>query len=355
MKVRHSLFAVACAISGVASAQSSVTLYGTVDLSGKYVKNDGSARRLSLARDGLNNSQWGLSGVEDLGGGLRAGFNLQGSVGADAGDIGDGQVGNGPGKFWSRRSYLYLLGRLGEIRMGREYTPTFWANTLYDAFGNVGIGASSNVLQLIDSTFARADNSISYFTPASLGGFFGQATVAAAEGGTATGQQTNAGRYVGLRLGYAAGPLDISTAGGEQRNSYFGGTQRTYNLGASYKFGFAKILGYVTRDNAQNLHETRGALSAVVPFGQSEIHVGYGRSKLVNSVARGNRFENTVWHLKGSYVYNLSKRSALYASVADMGNGDRSNLAIARPTSITAPPTLGGKSKGFELGMRHFF
>jgi predicted porin len=344
--------AVLAGCAGLASAQSSVTLYGTVDLSGKYVKNDGSAKRLSLARDGINNSQIGLTGSEDLGSGLRAGFNLQTSVGADAGDIGDGQAN---GKFWSRRAYLYLINPLGELRMGRDYTPTFWANTLYDAFGNVGVGASSNVLQLPTSTFARADNSISYLTPPTLGGFFGQATVAAAEGGTTANPFGNAGRYVGARVGYAKGPMDISIAAGQQRNSYFGSTQKTYNIGGYYDFGVAKVLGYLLRDTAKNLRETRGSISVVVPLGQSEVHAGYDRSKLTNTVVPAAGFTNVVWHPKVTYQYNLSKRSALYASAAEEGNGDHSALAVARGTSITAPPKLGGKSKGFELGVRHFF
>src|SRR5256885_749644 len=103
--MKKSLLALAVlgAYAGVASAQSSVTLYGTVDLSGKYVKNDmtGGAKdnRWSLGRDGINSSQLGFRGIEDLGGGLKAGFLLLSSVGADSGDIGAGQSASGSGKF----------------------------------------------------------------------------------------------------------------------------------------------------------------------------------------------------------------------------------------------------------------
>ena len=76
--MKKSLLALAVlgAFAGVASAQSSVTLYGTVDLNAKYVKNDGSVRRVSLSQDGINSSQLGIKGTEDLGGGLKAGFVL---------------------------------------------------------------------------------------------------------------------------------------------------------------------------------------------------------------------------------------------------------------------------------------
>ena len=115
------------------------------------------------------------------------------------------------------------------------------------------------------------------------------------------------------------------------------------------------MLGYLVRDTAQNLRETRGSISVVVPWGQSEIHAGYGRSKLTNTVVPAAASTNVVWHPKVTYQYNLSKRSALYASAAGVSNGDHSALAIVRGTAIAAPPTLGGKSKGFELGVRHFF
>jgi len=165
--MKKSLLALAVlgAFAGAASAQSSVTLYGTVDLSGKYVKNDGSSKKLSLARDGINSSQLGFRGIEDLGGGQKAGFDLLASVGADSGDIGAGQSGGGSGKFFTRRSVIKLIGNFGELRAGRDYTPTFWNNTIYDAFGTNGLGDSSHVGTLFTSTFVRADNSIGYFLP----------------------------------------------------------------------------------------------------------------------------------------------------------------------------------------------
>src|SRR5262249_39321357 len=151
--MRKALVAVAfLAPIGCAYAQSSVTIYGTLDLSGKYVKNDGSDRRLSLARDGLNSDQLGLRGIEDLGGGLKAGFNLLASVGAAWGDSGRGQSPSGSGKFWSRRSTVSLFSNAGELRMGRDYTPTFWNNAIFDAFGTNGVGSTGNQVQLLTTT-----------------------------------------------------------------------------------------------------------------------------------------------------------------------------------------------------------
>src|SRR5258706_987573 len=109
--MKKSLLALAVlgAFAGVASAQSSVTLSGTVDLNAKYVKNDGSDRRYSLSQDGINSSQLVFSGREDLGGGLWAGFNLNSGINADTGSSNT--------KFFNRRSTVSFGGHFGEIRL----------------------------------------------------------------------------------------------------------------------------------------------------------------------------------------------------------------------------------------------
>jgi len=353
--MKKSLLALAVlgAFAGAASAQSSVTLYGTVDLSGKYVKNDGATKRLSLARDGINSSQLGFRGIEDLGGGLKAGFDLLASVGADSGDIGAGQSGTGSGKFFTRRSVIKLIGPFGELRGGRDYTPTFWNNTIFDAFGTNGLGDSSNVLQLATTTFVRADNSIGYFLPSNLGGFYGQAMIASAES-TQAGQGSNAGRYLGARVGFAAGPFDVAGAYGTQRSSFNGNTQTTYNVGGAYDFGFLKLMGYVDRDTLSMLKETRGSVSVVIPFGQSEVHLGYERSKLTNDIAD---ITNSIWKVAATYQYNLSKRTAMYGTISSLKNGDFSRAYVAGGTSNLASPgsVIAPTSKGAEIGLRHFF
>ncbi|MDP9046052.1 MAG: porin [Pseudomonadota bacterium] len=358
--MKKSLLALAVlgAFAGVASAQSSVTLYGTVDLSAKYVKNDGSARRLSLSQDGINSSQLGFKGTEDLGGGLRAGFVLLSGVNADTGTTNT--------KFFNRRSTVSLWGNFGEIRLGRDYTPTFWNDTIFDAFGTNGLGDSSHVLQLPTATFVRADNSIGYFLPSNIGGLYGQAMVAAGEGGGNGGTSINPGRYVGGRLGFAAGPFDIAAAYATQRyvggptrsnENIQGGTgeQKTWNIGGSYDFGVVKLMGYFDRDTVDSLRENRYSVSLVAPIGQGEIHAGYDRSKVTGTTALGFGLNNAANQVKVGYVYNLSKRTAVYTNVSRLSNGSLSNLAVAGGSSITAAPTLGGKSTGAEFGIRHFF
>jgi predicted porin len=359
---------IACATcAGTAAAQSSVTIFGTVDLNGRYVKNDGSDRRLSMSQDGVNQSQLGFRGSEDLGGGLRAGFTLVSTINAD--------TGSANAKFFNRRSTVSLLGNdWGELRLGRDYVPTFWNNVLFDAFGGTGIGNSFDVWQLQTTyagspafgNFVRSDNAIGYFLPSGLGGVYGQAMVGASEGAS------NQGRLIGARIGYAAGALDIAFAAGQQRFDVAsnpaitgvtaGSSQKTYNLGVSYDFKVAKLLGYVVRDTREGLKEARASIGASIPFGASEVHLGYARSKLTNDLAANT---NTVSRIAASYQYNLSTRTAVYATVAQLSNGDHPLAGVTQSvagwnaafagTTQTAQPVAGGKSKGAEFGLRHLF
>jgi predicted porin len=368
--MKKSLLALAVlgAYVGVASAQSSVTLYGTLDVAGRYVKADGQKRRYSEVTDGINSSQLGFRGVEDLGGGLKAGFTLISSIGLDAGNLGSGQANS---KFWNRRSTVSLFGPFGEIRLGRDYTPTFWNQTIFDAYGTNGLGSSINVRQLYSGT--RQDNTIGYFLPSNLGGFYGQAMVGAAEG---TSSLDRPARYIGARVGFAAGPFDIAVAAAQERfattfaigssgltnatgNAFplpnntlgtiaAGQSQKTYNVGGSWDFGVAKLIGYYDREKLPNSKEDMGSISVIVPIGQSEIHAGYDRSKRKPSGLGAT----TVDQIKATYQYNLSKRTAVYATASRLDN--KNSTALTLPGAPGVVP-LSGTSTGAEFGLRHFF
>ena len=373
--MKKSLLALAVlgAFAGVASAQSSVTLYGTLDVNGRYVKADGRDRSLTQSTDGINSSQLGFRGIEDLGGGLKAGFVLLAGVNPDSGTTN--------AKFFNRRATVSLLGGFGEVRLGRDYTPTFWNMTIFDAFGTNGLGSSLNTRQLYNGT--RQDNSIGYFLPSNLGGIYGQAMVGAGEAGTSGDRPA---RYIGGRVGFAAGPFDIAVAASQERFSTAfqtgsvgltganpqpgtlfnlagaaiggpgfaaaGNTQKTYNVGGSFDLGVVKLLGYYNRDTLNNLKEDMFSFSAVVPLGQGEIHAGYDMGKL-KGLSAANGSSSKADQIKLGYVYNLSKRTAVYTTVSRLDNKDRTRLTL--PGSLGGQTTAGGKSQGAEFGVRHFF
>jgi predicted porin len=331
--MKKSLLALAVlgAFAGVASAQSSVSLYGTIDLNGRYVKNDGSAARYSLSQDGINSSQLGFMGTEDLGGGLKAGFDLIAGVNADTGTTNS--------KFFNRRAVVKLSGAFGEVRLGRDYTPTFWNYTIFDAFGTNGLGSSLNVLASTQPTLVRADNAVEYYLPSGIGGIYGQAMVAAGEG-------VNTGKYNGLRIGFAAGPFDIAGAYAESNSTE---KAKSANIGASYDMGFLKLMGYYAEVKVPGQKQESFSISGVVPIGQGEIHASYSAGKYTTPAS------SKVDQFALGYVYNLSKRTAVYSNVALLKNKDNGMNSLGGGTSISAAPTAGGKSQGAEFGVRHFF
>lgn len=354
--------AVLAAAAGGAYAQSSVTLFGIVDEGARFVKN-GSERQYSLASGGLNTSRIGFRGVEDLGGGLKAGFWLEGGLDASRGSSDNG------GRLFGRRSTVSLIGRFGEIRLGRDYTPSYLGWQEYDIYGDSGIGSSSN----FDSNFRsgrqtgkRADNQITYLTPGNLGGVYARLSVAAAE--VASGNQVG-GRYIGGRVGYGAGPLDASVFYGTTRVTPLLGTTdnsfATYGAGASYDFGFVKAEAYYRQNKLASVKEQTASVGAIVPIGLGQVKVGYTRSNTSgtgpNIFAGGapSIRENNQLNLSGNnadalavgYVYNLSKRTALYGTAAYIKNRKLANFSIDSGYANTP----GSNSRGAEAGIRHIF
>jgi predicted porin len=335
--MKKSLLALAVlgAYAGVASAQSSVTLFGTLDVGAKYLKNSGQSRQLSEETDGINSSEIRFQGVEDLGGGLKAGFNLRSGINPD--------TGTSNSKFWNRRSTVSLFSNAGELRLGRDYVPTFWTQALFDPFGFNGIGSTGNIARYVQ---VRQDNSIGYFLPSNLGGFYGQAMAAAGEAGTSGDK---GGRYVGGQIGFRAGPFDIAAAYSDLKVAS-NSSNKTANIGGSWDFGFLKLMGYYDHEKLPTAKESRGEIGAVIPFGQSEVRVGYDRSKFTPDVGATTTLDN----IKATYQYNLSKRTAMYGTIARLSNKDGTTVSL--PGAFAGEnPTAGGSSKGLEVGIRHFF
>ena len=335
--------AVLGAFAGVASAQSSVTIGGTMDLNAHNVSNSGRGSVQSLDRNGLSSSALRFLGTEDLGGGLKASFWLEAAIFPDNGTV-------DTTRFFGRRSTASLVGGFGEVRLGRDYTPTFWNMTVFDPFGTNGVGSSTNVaLYSGQTTHTRADNSIGYFLPA-MGGIYGQVMAAAGEGNTAA-------KYVGGRLGFAAGPFNVAAAVGRQYaatasfpTGVLAGTGRfqTWNIAGSYDFGLAKIMAQYNNEEFKNspTRETNRALLGVsVPMGQGTINASYVRTDQKNS-------SNDVTQIALGYQYALSKRTTIYGTGSRLDN--KGALALSIP-GHTSNPIAGGNSTGLEVGLRHTF
>jgi predicted porin len=329
------------AFAGAASAQSSVTLFGIVDVNGRYVKN-GDLKVKSLSNDGLNSSRWGVRGVEDLGGGLKAGFWLESQVQADGGTA-------NASRYWHRRSTVSLIGNFGEIRAGRELTATYTGFADYDTFGTNGVADVGHFndpkyvgANAVD-TATRSDNMVSYYTPA-LGGFYARGSVAAGEG-------TPGKKHIAGRVGYAAGPLDVSGSYGTTDANVAEDKYKKGNIGASYDFGVVKVLGFVAQAKFLDAKQNVIQAGVSVPFGPTTLRANYVRVDAKGKIGATNIDADDANQFSLGAIYDLSKRTALYTTYAQIKNKGKANFAVASAPAIAA----GQKSQGFEAGIRHSF
>jgi predicted porin len=337
--------AVGFVMSATAAAQSSVTIYGALDMGIRRVTN-GDATVYSLSSNGNNTSRFGVKGIEDLGDGLKAGFVLESGITPDTGAQSDAS------RFWNRRSTVSLLGSFGELRIGRDYSVTYLGYEDYDVWSDIGITSVAKFDSSLASTRdtgVRADNQIVYFTPEKLGGFYGRLGVAAGEG-------VSGKKYAAGRGGYAAGPVDFSLTYGETTVTPIGGDDKfkTYSAGASYDLDVAKLSGYYQQSKFASLKIANYYIGAQAPIGRGLVRASYLNSNLSGGSSANVGSEanaNDASQLALGYLFNLSKRTAVYTNVSRVTNKGSSAVVIDKVPAAAA----GRNSTGFDLGLRHFF
>jgi GBP family porin len=202
---KHAIsFAILSTFATAALAQSSVTLYGIIDAGVNYISNDGGKANYTMTTGVLQGNRWGLKGVEDLGGGLKAVFVLEN------GFVGSGALAQG-GREFGRQAWVGLNSdTYGALTMGRQYDSV--VDYLQPLSGIVFTGLAHPFdNDNLDNSF-RINNSVKYTSP-NLGGFrFGgqYAFSNTPNSGTSSGFATN--RSWGLGAGYAGKSFTFGTA-----------------------------------------------------------------------------------------------------------------------------------------------
>lgn len=343
--MKKTLIALAALASTAAFAQSNVTLFGNMDLSVANVK-QGNQSLTSMARDGISTSAWGLRGTEDLGGGLKAGFHVESTIISDTGGAGSTTV---AGQLFDRRSIVTLGGSWGEVRLGRDYVPTFWSHLQYNPFGVFGVGAGNATYSTLGSgstTTVRADNLITYQSP-SFSGFAVDAAFSLKESKAAN----TANEYSGIRVTYNQGPLSVAVATGSEGSIDLTQSHKRTNIGAAYDFGVAKAFFLHVDSKFGQLKQKQTTLGVAAPVGPGTLKLAYVRAD--ENAAAGNDDAN---HWAIGYVYPMSKRTSVYGTYARISNKNGANFSVAGTTSATAAAvTAGGTSSGFQAGIRHSF
>lgn len=349
----------AALIGGAACAQSSLTVFGIADSSITYGKGS-IASRWQVGAGNLSGSRLGFRGSEDLGGGLRANFWLEAGL---ANDSGNGQASNtnnqasgagtASGLTFNRTSYVGVSGaNWGELRLGRDYTPTFNGHVYYDPTLLTGAGVSQtgagSLTIFAAPNGARASNSVHYLTPV-WGGFTGELMHALGENASTAGATRNDGNYTGLRVGWANATLNLSLAAAHYKMSAVRDMDEVV-LGATGTFGATKLWGILIRNDTGSANDMRGGLIGVTHgIGPWLLKASYSRSRLTS--ATGSVAGTTNKLMLGT-VYSLSARTVLYATAARTLNHDGAAAVPAANIAVTAPNRA---ATGIDLGIRHTF
>lgn len=360
----------AVAATGAAMAQSSVTIYGVVDVGFTSVNNNGTGTdNTGLTSSNMTTNRLGFRGTEDLGGGLKANFQVETSLAADApaaSSIGD------------RGAWVGLSGGFGEIRLGREYSTTFWSGFLFSPFGTGGVGNGYGFINRANAHAATGqtnniwnNNSITYTSPR-MAGFMVQGQYAFDEIATAG---NDAGRSAGLRINYSGGPLaaevGFSTTDGGAALTFTAPATATPVAGlttsakhksvvggVSYDFGIAKVMANFGQEKA-SVQATGASLAkitnyeigVIAPVGPGRLRASYNNSKFDLTAAAANA-DPKVSKFALGYIYDLSKRTAVYATVASQKNKNGGSFVLSGPTTTGA---ANGRSTGYNIGISHTF
>ncbi len=338
-------------VSGLAHAQSQLKVYGAVDVSfGSFsaAHTKGESDRVTAVQSGkMMTSYIGFAGSEDLGGGLKAEFNLESFLGADTGSV----VTNNAGNFWGRTSNVGLSGGFGKVALGQYDNPLFTSGYTYNPFGS-SYGFSPTMRHLY--SFAGGGilagtpavgfdtgwvNSITYESPNFSGfSFVGQLALKETNSATAANKNdknsfTLAGTYgagpfaatltyVNAGPSHASGTTTSSFALGANSSGAYPTKEKVIDLGVSYDFGVLKAFGQYTNrkdktndiavtDAGFNIKDSMYQIGVTVPVtDKGNVLASFGSMKRTYLDSDESKITDNVFSV--GYDYNLSKRTDVY-------------------------------------------
>jgi len=333
MKKSLIALAIAAAAPAAFAATSNVDVYGVINYA--IQDTDVAGTDMSVVS---NYSRIGFKGSEDLGGGLKALWQIETQL-----DQSSGATSTASGQSWAtRNTFIGLSGGFGTAVMGRHDTPYKMATGSLDIFGDTIADYNSGRLDgvsLVNNTHdARASQAVAYISP-NFSGFTAAAAVQMTNGETgagyvATNEEIDATSF---SLTYANGPLFASLAYQDAKNassSATAGTARNKGtkVGLGYTMGDIKVGAvYEETDAAGSTSDTKAWLvNGVYTMGPIAMKAQYGENDAGSAAA-----DQKAWALGADY--NLSKRTAAYLVYGNGDNGSGADVA------------------GWNLGVKHSF
>lgn len=359
-----------CWMFSAAYGQSNVTIYGNVDAAITHA-DLGNGKSLNGLYSGVGpGARLGFRGTEDLGDGLSAHFVMESGIAIDTGTYQQGGIPFG------RQSWVGLASKSGgwTLSAGRQYSPMALALLNADAQGNAYWGnllaVGNGLYQTPGSTGAdagfqssgRVSNSLA--TSWKSGGLMLRGMVSSGDETTRkTGQLLSlSATYEGARWMVTGAATRIRQFTKDIGDTASPAGQSEWMLGASYDLGVARLFaGYYVFDPSERNRKITDAtwtktsawwLGSKIPMPVGTLMVQTIQARFVypgSSHGRGSTISAT-------YDYPLSKRTSLYASVAQLRNNDKGVSVLYGAVPILNYPAVAGTDpKAYSIGLRHAF
>jgi predicted porin len=365
-------------VAGTAQAQSSVTVYGIIDGGVTSVSDSTSGRTTGVSTGGLATSRLGFRGTEDLGGGLKANFNLEAAVGLDNGSLGTApthKTATSPaapgadtsGTTFDRQAWVGLEdAKLGQIQVGRTTRLDFDTIVAGDAFGAAGFASAGQVtyghVAYLSPNMSTAANSRNRYVnsikaaTARMSGFqlayqhsFGEAAASTAKS-----------EGIAYALDYTAGKAKATYAYSRQNGTDGLKVAETTALTGSYDFGVAKaFVGMAQLERNAVADKTKSNWIGVTAPVNAKVGLMAQYTKfdnLGNAAGTGSTGavaanDADMYALGATYAF--SKRTTGYAMYARANNDGSAALSVLGTMGITAAGTAGKDQSGYTVGVRH--
>ncbi|MFZ6679809.1 porin [Undibacterium sp. Tian12W] len=321
----------AISVTGLAQAQSSVTVYGVVD-AGIVYENNGSTTVTRMDSGILNSSRLGFKGTEDLGNGLNAIFLLESGFNVDTGAQSDAA------RLFNRQAFVGLTGAFGAVRMGRQVNPVYANNATFDPFR---IGMAGDSSRLISFNGSRTDNLLTYSYAAN--GLRGELQYGAGE----VAGNNSANRTLAGFAGYQAGPVDVVITHQNIRNAADTNATKMTLIGGNVQIDWATLYAAygwekgVILGTTSPLDQRDLLLGVRAKAGEAGTVVFSYIRKTDKAVANADATQVAI-----GYIHDLSKRTALYTSYGQIRNDGAAKYKVL---------VGGATDKVLNMGVRHYF
>ena len=334
--------AVASVLAVPAFAQSSVTVYGVLD-AGIQSWDNGSESLTRSVSSGLSTSRLGFRGSEDLGGGMKANFQLEGTLNTSNGVQGTSTT----NQVFNREAWVGLSGGFGDVRFGRQDVNRT-QDVDIDVSQAVNLGLAPRIGGKDDQLGNDVDGVVKYISPA-FSGF--QFQIGYTSGNTSANTTDAKAEQQGVSFSYNSGPLRV--VGGTHKAKGTTGTldQDLTAFGASYDFGMVSIGGYTSTADVNLSGDMKvNSLSARMPLGDGLALHGVYQTAKISGTANAKGTGYTLALTKA-----MSKRTSLYAAYTDVDNKSAGTMTMWGTQTTGFTPAAGKDPSAISIGVVHSF